>query len=214
MTGFYRLSHRESRNTPYASTILSSNDVNLSNCPVCGRTRFNHSNRELSLLIEGKGKLPDYLLCGHYPLIIISDKAHRALDDAGVTGYESFPVRLVSKDLGEIEQAHYHNVIITGKAELDYSQMGVEITSVCKECGAVEYNKNSWELGPAIIKENTYDGTDLFVLKHFRAAPLCTMKVLETVYKNKLTNFEFKDLETMFMLMPPSNPIDLKELFG
>ena len=208
---YYTIGHDDNRRTPYAPTILNTEDAFLSNCSKCGRTRFNDSNRDLILLLEGKGKLPDFLSCGHYPLTLISERTLDVWRAAGITGYESFPVKLVNKQDEEICDVQYHNIIITGRAELDYKKMGVKIKKICSKCGAVEYNKETWEFGEAFMKENTYDGSDLFVTKYFERAPICTFKVLEIVYKNKLTNFAFGNFEEKFFYTAPD--INMKELF-
>jgi len=202
------------RGTPYAPTILNSDDVFLDNCPKCGRTRYNHCNDKIVLLVEGKRTLPDFLLCGHYPLTIISDKTLKAWKNAQITGYTSSSVRIFNKQKEEISQPQYHYITITGRAELDFEKMGVEIINICDVCGVVDYNKQTWEFGLAVIKENTYDNSDLFTFEYFDASVSCSIRVLETVYRNKLTNFRFKDLESKFMFMTPTQCIDLKSLFG
>ena len=211
MRTYFSISHNDNRKTPYASTILNNNGGYLEDCPLCGRTRFNEANKDLVLLIEGKGKLPDYLQCGHYPLTIVSDRVLQTWKDVSVSGYESFPIKIIDNENKKRNHEQYHNIIITGRAELDFEKMGVKIVSICQECGEVEYNKQDWEFGKAIIKDNTYDGSDLFTFKYFCAAPLCTLKILEAVYNNKLTNFQFMFLESFFIYLDTS-PIDLKEL--
>jgi len=79
MLDFYTIEHTENKGTPYAPTIVSNNKVSLDACHECGRSQFNHDNRHLKLVIEGKKKLPDFLLCGHYPLKIISRRVLDAL---------------------------------------------------------------------------------------------------------------------------------------
>ena len=192
MVQYYTISYDYNRKTPYAPTIVNSGEVFLSKCPKCGRIRYNYANREISLLIEGKGKLPDYLMCGHYPLMIVSDRVLNIWEKAGITGYTSFLVELVDYQMDKIRDVQYHNIIVTGKAELDFTKMGIKIKKVCSKCGAVEYNKQTWEFGTAIMKESTYDHSDLFVLNFFPTAPLCTIKVLETVHDNKLKSFKFQ----------------------
>jgi hypothetical protein len=214
MEKYYSISHENSGKTPYAPTIISNNNVYLSDCSGCGKSRFNHSNRDITLLIEGEGKLPDYLLCGHYPLIILSDKVLKAWDKSNITGYESFPVKLIDDHHRKIsKESPYHNIIITGRAELDLYEMDINVTSICEVCGSVEYNKQIWEFGKSIMKEKSYDGKDLFTFKYFEAAPICTLKVLATAYENKLSNFRFQDYETMFMYIGPNQSINLKEMF-
>lgn len=212
MGEFYKAIPGIARKTPYAPTILNKKDVFLCDCPKCGRTRINHTNRNISLLIEGKGKLPDYLMCGHYPFMIVSDRVLKAWEKVEITGYTSFPIELIDQQMEEIQNVQYHNIIIDGRAELDFDKMGIKIIKICCKCGAVEYNKHAWEFGVAIMKEGTYDNSDLFVFKYFEASPVCTEKVLETVYINKLSNFVFNSYEAKFMYTAPN--IDLKELFG
>ena len=212
MENYYTISHDNNIKTPYAPTIINSGEAFLSKCPKCDRTRYNYANRELSLLVEGKGKLPDYLMCGHYPLMIVSDRVLTIWEKEGVTGYTSYPVVLVDQQMEEIINAQYYNIIISGRAELDFTKMGVKIKKVCSKCGAVEYNKETWEFGEAIMKESTYDKSDIFTYQFFEASPACTKKVLEIVYRNKLTGFRFKELKLKFAYGAPK--IDLKGLFG
>ena len=214
MSSLYTMGHIEKNGTPYVPTILNSNEAFLDNCPKCDRTRYNYSSKNLSLLVEGKGMMPDFLKCGHYPIKIVSERALKSWEEAGITGYTSFPVTLFDNKKKEIVQPRYHNIMVTGEAELDFGKMGVVITNICDVCDAVDYNKPTWEFGAAIMKENTYDATDLFVFKYFEASPTCTTKLLETVYRDKLTNFRFCSFETKFMFMAPKQYIDLKAMFN
>jgi len=73
-------------------------------------------------------------------------------------------------------------------------------------------NKETWEWGEDIVKKGSYDGSDLFVAKHFERATACTKKMLEIVYKEKLTNFEFRPHGFPLGKTPPA--IKLKEFFS
>ena len=213
MERFFTMSSNNSQKTPFAQKILSSSAVNLSNCPICGRTRFNHANKDLTLIIEGKGKLPDYLLCGHFPLIIISHRVIEAWGKYQIGGYESFPIRTVNAQGVEIcREIQYQNVIITGRAELDYKKMDVKIVKECSMCGGVEYNKDTWEFGTTIMKEGSYDNSDLFAFKHFEMAPLCNLKVVKIIYEMKFTNFGFRNIDNKFNFFAPK--IDAKDIIG
>ena len=216
-SGFYNVSHEEKRGTPYAPTIVSSNDVYFDNCPKCGRGRFNKENRDLSLVIEGKRKLPDYLLCGHSSTLkIVSQRVVDVWQKYEITGYTAFPIsKLLDKHGNEVHaESKYYNLIITGRIELDFERMGVFIMAQCSTCGGLDYNKKTWEnWGVTVAKEGSYTGTDLFVANRFEAAPICTRKMLEIVHKEKLTNFSFTTFESKFSGIGGRVPIDLKTFF-
>ena len=210
---YYRVSHGQSKNTLYAPTILNREDAFLSNCPKCGRVRFNDSNRKLSLLIEGDGAMPDLLHCGHFPLTIVSERVLSAWEGARLSGFESYPVNLFFEGGKEISHPQYYYIVITGRAELDFQKMGVEITGTCDVCGVVDYDRPTWEFGEAIMKDESYDGSDLFVFKYFESSVTCSIKVLETVYRKRLTNFRFSEFESRFECFAQKPDIKLKELF-
>jgi len=216
MVASYTMSHLQKKGTPYASTIVSDNDIYLTSCHKCERTRFNHDNRDLELIIEGKRKLPDFLMCGHYPLAIVSQKVIDVWEKHNITGYTTIPIKkLIDR---KSEQVHhdcqYHCITITGRIELDFEKMGVCIIKQCSTCGAVDYDKPNWEWGSlTFVKQDTYDGSDLFAARHFEATSLCSKKILEVAYKEKLTNFQFRPLESMFSYFGESPIICLKELF-
>jgi len=107
----------------------------------------------------------------------------------------------------------YYCVLITGRIELDFERMGVYVKNQCSVCGAVDYDKETWEWDSVFTKEGTHDGSDLFVAKHFEAAPICTKGLLEVVYKEKLTNFQFRPFDSMFSCFNTPPAIDLKDLF-
>ena len=216
MEKFFNVHTNRKRGAPYAPTIKSNKDVYLSNCPECDRTRFNEENRDLSLVIEGYRKLPDGLLCGHYPLTIVSEKVIDIWQKYNVSGYSYFPInKLFDMKGNEIyTECKYFNVITTGRAELDFDKMNIHIISECSTCGYVEYNKETWEFGEAFYKDETYDDSDLFALKYFEKSLLCTKKILEISYKEKLTGFQFKTFASMFIYINSPPAIDLKDLFG
>ena len=183
-------------------------------CPMCNKMIGDHDENSDCLWINREMEFPDVLLCGHYPLVIVSNRVIEAWQKNNVTGYIAHSInKLVDSNRCEINApVRYFNIIITGRAELDLEKMGISIIKQCATCNCVEYDKPSWEFGEAYIKAETYDGSDLFVDKHFTQSVMCTQKILEIVYREKLTNFEFRKLEAKFKYMVNS-VIDLKSLF-
>lgn len=211
MTEFFNFT--SSRSNVYAPTILNKEDHFLL-CKKCGSLYLKEKFTNVDLLIEGKGKLPDILMCGHWPLLLVSPRVIECWEQNGITGYRSSRARLfrkVNKELVE-EDVCYRNVEITGRAELDFEKMGVQVT-VCSVCGTNQFNKHTWEFGKAIYKSNSWDGSDLFVFTYFEYSPSCGIKNLEIIYKNKLTKFSIQRMEDKFNY-ESSQDVDLKAMFG
>lgn len=183
----------------YASKIINSED-HFAICSACGSAYLKAKLYEIDLLIEGKGELPDAIVCGHWPILLVSDKVYTVWANNNISGITHYPVRLYRKDGASLRQieARYHNIVITGRCELDLKKMGVEVINRCSECGTVKYNKEIWEFGSATLKKNSWDGSDFFTARQFEYTALCTTKNLELIYRHKLTNFSITKFEDMF----------------
>lgn len=229
MEGLYRLLHENKPGTFYAPTIKSDNPIYLSNCARCGSSRFNFSNEDISLIVEtnmddycphchkilddhnedddcpwinDRKELPDYLLCGHYPITIISKKFLEGLTEKKVTNYSASKIKKLFDVLGNNlpNMPEYYKIDISTQLELDLEKMGISIIDTCSICGSKKYDKNTWEFGSPYIKINTYDDEkDLFVVDSFGAI-ICTEKVIKMAYDKKLTNIRFAPFESMFTL--------------
>lgn len=198
MEEFFRFS-ASSKSKIYAPKILNREDYFVK-CIECGSVHLKKEIRNIDLLVEGKGKYPDILLCGHWPVLIVSDKVLKKWKENNISGFHNYSVRLFRSNGEEIptDQAFYHHIIITGRSELNLEMMGVQIISKCGECETVKFNKGTWEFGTPIMKQNSWDGSDLFSFNYFHSSPLCGMKSLELIQNNKLTNFSVTRMEDMF----------------
>ncbi len=183
----------------YSPSIINSNEY-FTNCAECGSTYVKKDLNNIDLIIEGKGKYPDVLLSGSWPLLIVSDKLLNIWEDNKITGFNSYPIKIFTKNGAEIlkNDAHYYNIKITGKCQLDFKAMGIEILEECKTCGAVIFNKEVWEFGTPIVKTNSWDGSDLFVADQFESAPLCTLTIIKLIEKYNIINFSMKRFEDFF----------------
>jgi len=196
----YTIEHMEEEGTPYISSIVSEDIVYLDNCSQCGRIRFNENNHDLSLVIDGENKLPDFLLCGEFPLNIVSNRVIDVWDKYNLTGYDAFPIKfLYDTNMNEIiSDVKYFDIRITNSVELDFHNMGVKIVNQCSTCNVVEYDKQTWEFGKALIIDSSYRNFDLFTIKYFQNTLSCSKNVLNITYKERLTNFSFKPFESSF----------------
>lgn len=211
MDDFYRFSSDIKKRTPYAPKIINYGEV-ICTCKTCGASDLSKNIDEIVLLIEGKGKLPDKMLCGHFPLNIISEKVLNAWKENNVTGYCYHNVRLVNEMNMDIDnELKYYNISITGKTDLDFEKMGVSIINKCHDCGQVRFNKQPYNFGIPILKDEIYNKSDLFVFNYFENISLCNKKIIEIIYKYKLTNFSIEKIEAIFDYM--DSGIDIKSLF-
>ena len=211
MKDFYMSGHVNL--TPYAPSISTGESSEICQC---GGVVYDIDHKNISLVIEGKRKLSDHLMCGAYPLIVVSTKVIEAWEKYNVTGYKAFPVKKLVNVKGNemITDMKYFNVQVTGKeVELDFEEMGVYVKNQCPICGKCEFNKEVWEFGKPIIKEDTYDGSDWFLTGYFKS-PLCTKRILEITFKEKLKNFRFRSFEAFQNHTGDFSDVDLKVMFG
>jgi hypothetical protein len=183
--------------------------LNFFRCPKCGSVDLKDDIYSVDIEVEGKGKYPDNLLCGHYPFQIVSENVVDKWEKASIKGFKAHKIKLF-RDNEEIDKKYY-NIQITSEAELDLDKMGIRVTKLCSICGKTWFNKDSWEFGKAYIKEGSWDGAGLFNLKFFKRVTLCTKDVLKIVHENKLSNFKFQKGEDRFNYFAPD--IDLKKMF-
>ncbi|KAB2934840.1 MAG: hypothetical protein F9K24_03425 [Leptonema illini] len=195
----------------YAPTILN-NEGGFAECTECGSVYEKQKLKDVSLKIEGKsnGRLPDILLCGHWPLLIVSQRVAHEWREFPTVDADFFEARLYSGE--SLLPDKFFHVRINSKASLDFKRMNVAIRKVCKACGKVEFSKPTWEFGEPKIVEKTYHGEALFVLDHFEYSPICSKQILELVYKKKFTNFSFDPFISLFKI--GGEEINLKTLFG
>jgi len=152
-----------------------------------------------------------YLLCGAWPLLIVSEKVLNDWNSANVSGFEYYSVginKINSEKLKDKEPPKYFHIIVTGRCELDLDKMGIKIKKKCPSCGKVFFDKEPWEMNKLIIKESTWDKSDLFISELFPAIYLCTEKVIITACQNKHTNLEFIEPKDALTIMPPPKTID------
>lgn len=209
---FYVVSHINKRKTPIATLTKSPHDVYLPNCLECGRSKINNDNHDLTLVLErNKGIPPDYL-AAPAAMEIVSSRVIDIFQKYNVTGYTIlYPVaKLLDLNENEIFPSNrYFRISITGGVQLDLERMDVTILSKCSTCNTYDYNRNFWEWGEAIAIDGSHDGSDLFKADHSEAL-LCTEKLMEIVCREKLTNIEFTQFDSMFKLINSPPPIDLK----
>jgi len=194
---------------------------------MCNRViRRSPDNYDLTVTLGHEGKFsqkkvwPDNMRFGAAPwLVLLSEKAVDIFTRANITGFIPHKIKITatktknmdeisySARLEELDKINYYVLEITGKGKIDWKKMGVELLSYCEHCGAKEFKERKNTYPEAFIDEGTWDGSDIFGYGH------CTVKVLETVYKEQLTGFEFRyGIDSLNSL--EQRTVDLKALFG
>ncbi len=199
MSQLYEMSNEtdDSKGWVYATRIYAKSEEVIVNCNECGAIG-RHPKKEFDVDIEGGTKYSDILLCGEYPLLIVSEKVIKDWEQAGFTGFKYYSVginNVSSKKLKLIIPPKYYHIVIQGRCELDLEMMEVEIHKKCSSCGRVIFNKPTWEIDKFYIKESSWDGSDLFVSDLFPAKTLVTENVIMSACKNRHTNFRFVKLK-------------------
>ncbi len=169
-------------------------------CTKCGAIA-NYPMGKYAIDLEGGTKYPDILLCGAYPLLIVSERVLNDWVNSGITGFQSFPLEIreiASEKLKTKERIQYYGIEVTAKCELDLEAMDVKIISKCDRCGNVRLSKDSMDIEELVIKPESVENSDIFVSEIFPAIILVTQKVVKCACINKHTNFSFVKAEDIF----------------
>ena len=168
-----------------------------STCPVCGNPAYEdgwYPEREVMCETEKGTRYPD-ALANISHLIIVSDRVLHGFYDHGVTGFTPFPIVIGarSKKLQDVNPPVYWHLRVDGRCELDLEAMGTKVTVFCNRCYYSELEKV--EGFGFIVKEGTWDGSDLFLCEYRDRYQFCSPKVFELAKQFQWTNFEFTHAE-------------------
>jgi hypothetical protein len=176
-------------------------------CSVCGVERNVPVNEaEIDTIALSNDYFPDFL--GYYykpPFNLISEKAKEVFIRENVTAYNLGRINVVSvNDLSEGTKKRlrlegdavklfatnppmYSVLHALGKAQLhEKSEITVE---ECKACGNIQLNMDLDH--PKYIKNETWDGSDLFLVPYFPALIFCSERFVEIYTKHNLTGLLF-----------------------
>ncbi len=206
---FYNMTNNTffSKGWARATKIYPKSEEVIINCASCGSVG-RYPKREFGVDIEGGTKYPDILLCGEYPLTIISEKVLEDWKKENITGYSYYKVdinNVFTKKLQTITPPQYFHIVINGRCNADLGKMKLKVKKTCR-CGQVTFDKQLWEIKEFYLNQNTWDGSDLFITDFFSSIALCTNKILISACKNKHTNFLFVNAEDS--MNASATPID------
>ena len=173
----------------------------LLRCKKCTAGLSTYPKHPLGLSVEGGVKYPDILGCGGYPLLIVSQNVIDDWEKAGITGYEKYEANIVEangKRIRDLKPPQYYHINITGRAQYDMDAMGFRCEVVCNYCGHTRFVDSNNEMNipsPTIIKEGSWDGSDMFAADITPGRSFCTEKILFLTGMNERTNCRFVPLD-------------------
>jgi len=200
MEEYYEITSKTGKGRYVFAPGLSKSSRIVKTCKRCGGVDIEIVETPMKITIEGKGKFPDILECGEYPFLIVSKKVVDLLEISSITGFDYQTVQLLTNkgDLISNVNEGYFKIEVMNELEMDLGKMGIEIIDICPLCSKIRYSKRTWEFGDILLKQGYGYLPDLFTLKHFPRTYFCSRKVLELVFKNKLTNFSAKNGPSSF----------------
>ncbi len=159
---FYELaSDVESKWTRACSIKPSSHNIRWS-CDEC-LAAVTYPAGSFELILEGGSDYPDFLLCGAYPLFIVSERVAVAFRKACVSSFMEYPLTIAgiqNTSLTREEAPNYLRLEVTGECRVDPLASGATARQVCTRCGRLQTE-------PAILKafrlfQGSWDGSHLF----------------------------------------------------
>ncbi len=205
---YYAMSNNtaKSKGWTYAPRFHSIDELVHYECSKCGAIA-KYPVGQFAIDLEGGSKYPDILLCGAYPLLIVSERVLKDWEREGFKGYNSFPLEIRNIDSSKLnveDALKYFSIEVSAKCELDLKDMGVEVEDECSECVNVKLSKSSWEIERLTIKPESVANADIFISTIFPRKILVSEKVVKCACENKHTNFEFvKAEESLSMFREP-----------
>lgn len=174
----------------FASKIYPLSEEVMVDCEVCGR-KGRYPKHEFAVDVEGGKKFPDFLQCNAYPLMIVSQKVIDNWLAEGISGFSYYNVLIRNV----ISPQEYYHVVVEGTCEPDLGKMGFEIVKQCPKCSEVFFDKPLWKNKNFNIKQESWDGKDIFTAKHFPRIVLCDEKLVDISKKYKHSNCRIVPLE-------------------
>lgn len=194
----YWLGYDSDKKFQYAWKNLSFIRFDRSICPQCAREIGTAQYREEPpyLLLEGGSVYPDYLYfggAGKRPFVV-SERTINLFEKSKVTGYTGYQQVTVEPDEGENHCGpcpNYYCLEVTGRVEFDFQAMRLKKKKVCPLCGQFQWNRQRFY--PEFLDKDTWDGSDLCLLKSIPGFRVCSERVRELVQEHQLTGFSFRE---------------------
>jgi len=149
---------------------------------------------------------PDVIGCGHFPFLIMSERALRAFAAEGIGKFPQHAVLIQSplpKRLALRPAPRYF--WLDGQkmrgALLDFDASGFVGVQFCPECGtrtdniSATFQRQHSRVYPYAFRSDTWNGSHLFTTDLSHCAFFCTEALAQCARKHQLTNFRFIAVE-------------------
>lgn len=164
-------------------------------CKVCGTEGLKPSG-ELTVTVDKRGstRWPDALGCGHYPLLVLSNRVLRDWSALGVEVPHA-PIRFET----EVPPGRYYwidGAQLRG-ACLDFAASGFVGVEFCSGCGkrthiiSETYRKQHERRWPIVFEAGSWAGQDLFTTDLSPTSFFCTKRLLDCAREKPHTNLIF-----------------------
>ncbi len=198
---FYTFSHNSSYNRqfPWAISIHAKSEMIDRICPEYG-VRERYPSGAFDVTIEGGSEYPDFLGCGAYPFLIVSQTVINDWKAAGITSFYTYPVGIVEVESEELENTSsptYYRVEIDGRCQIDLKASGLRVIRQALDC---HYLITEPSVGSGFrMLPKSWDGSPIFRdVDLYPRINFCTELVLQIARKYKHTNFRFEPMEGSF----------------
>jgi predicted RNA-binding Zn-ribbon protein involved in translation (DUF1610 family) len=194
---FDRFGHNSSyeKQWTFATSVHPTSHFIQWHCDECGHGA-SYPSGSFAVTLEGGSQFPDFLGCGAYPLLIVSERVVSALEGAGMTCFNQYPVRAAAvRETGlRCEDApDYVRLELTGEWMIDFAGSKATISRVCPRCGEVK-------IDPPIIRrfriiDGSWNGSDLFRdHRYFPRVNFGTKNVANLAQVHHLTSCRFDQM--------------------
>lgn len=192
---FFKFNHNNSQERQWArATSVQPKSHQIAwQCSTCGRAA-KYPSGIFDVTVEGGPLFPDFLGCGAYPFLIVSERVVRGWEQCGITSFRAIPVGITNGSGGHpgmLAPPKYYRIEVTGECRIDFTASGAVIKSICGRCGEMEtdvpYIKTYY------ILEGSWDGSPLFRdHRFFPMVTFCTAEAKDLALNEHYTNLRFQ----------------------
>jgi len=185
MTLFYRLDCK----MPKFVELAEGNDWEGVVCPKYdGHQRAGRRTTVLQIDVVSK-RVVDFSTT-ILPFVVITDNALQVLRTSKLTGFRVEPVQIhgIPKGLDAKSVPKLWEFVVTGDAGLSHPDSGIIVKERCEACRMIRYSAYDHGLK---VNEDTYDGSDFFVVKEYPAHVLVNEKAKNVIESHRLSGAKF-----------------------
>lgn len=182
---------------PVMSHVEYGRDIGT-DCGRCGKKIHRHSSDGWSCVVERGTYWPDVMGAASHPILAVSERVVRALEEELASGFDVCPIRLAevrSRRLALLPEPEYFYLRVTGAVDIDLTAGGIGGVPACPECFQ-QIPEGHQPAHRHVPIAGTWDGADFVRTRNLpNLLTFCTRRVVELARTARWTNLRIDPMD-------------------